>query len=60
MSQKTYQRYTPEFKEQALGRLALGKPVSEVAKDLQISDNLLYALCALRRENAASRSRTTF
>jgi len=42
MSQKTYQRYTPEFKEQALGLLALGKPVSEVAKDLQISDNLLY------------------
>jgi len=52
MSQKTYQRYTPEFKEQALGLLALGKPVSEVAKDLQISDNLLYALRALRRENA--------
>ena len=52
MSQKTYQRYTPEFKEQALGLLALGKPVSEVAKDLQISDNLLYAWRALRRENA--------
>lgn len=42
MSQKTYQRYTSEFKEQALGLLALGKPVSEVAKELQVSDNLLY------------------
>lgn len=42
MSQKTYQRYTAEFKEQALGLLALGKPVSEVAQELQISSNLLY------------------
>ncbi len=30
MSQKTYQRYTPEFKEQALVLLCLGKPVAEV------------------------------
>ena len=52
MSQKTYQRYTPEFKEQALGLLRLGKPVSAVAKELQVSDNLLYALRALRRDNA--------
>ena len=44
MSQKkNYQRYTPEFKEQALGLLALGKPVAEVAQELQISTNLLYA-----------------
>jgi transposase len=42
MSQKTYQRYTPEFKEQALGLLALGKPVTDVAQELQISTNLLY------------------
>ena len=42
MSQKSYQRYTPEFKEQALGLLALGKPVTEVAQELQISTNLLY------------------
>ena len=52
MSQKTYQRYTPEFKEQALYLLRLGKPVSKVAKELQVSDNLLYALRALRRDNA--------
>ena len=42
MSQKTYQRYTTEFKEQALGLLALGKPVTEVAQELQMSTNLLY------------------
>ena len=43
MSQKTYQRYTPDFKEKALGLLALGKPVADVAQELQISSNLLYA-----------------
>lgn len=43
MSQKRYQRYTAEFKEQALSLLALGKPVSEVARELQVSDNLLYS-----------------
>jgi hypothetical protein len=30
MSQKTYQRYTSEFKEQALALLSLGKPVVDV------------------------------
>ena len=43
MSQRAYQRYTPEFKEQALGLLSLGKPVADVAQELQISSNLLYA-----------------
>ncbi|RFC47529.1 MAG: transposase [Verrucomicrobia bacterium] len=42
MGQRSYQRYTPEFKEQALGLLALGKLVAEVARELQISSNLLY------------------
>ena len=49
MNQKTYQRYTPEFKEQTLGLLRLGKPVAEVATELQVSDNLLYGWC---RDNA--------
>jgi hypothetical protein len=31
MSKKSYQRYTAEFKEQALGLLRTGKPVAEVA-----------------------------
>lgn len=43
MSQKRYQRYTPEFKEQALGLLGLGKPVAEVAAELQTSADLLYS-----------------
>jgi transposase len=43
MNQKRYQRYTAEFKEKALGLLALGKPVAEVAQDLEISTNLLYS-----------------
>lgn len=43
MSQRTHQRYTPQFKEQALGLLSLGKPVADVAQELQISSNLLYA-----------------
>jgi len=43
MSQRTYQRDTPEFKEQALGLLSLGKPVADVAQELQSSSNLLYA-----------------
>ena len=43
MSQRSYQRYTPEFKEKALGLLHLGKPIAEVAQDLEISTNLLYS-----------------
>lgn len=42
-SQRPYQRYTPDFKEKALGLLSLGKPITEVAQDLQISTNLLYS-----------------
>jgi transposase len=42
MSKRTYQRYSSEFKEKALGLLSLGKPVAEVAEDLQITSNLLY------------------
>jgi hypothetical protein len=43
MSQKTYQRYSNEFKDKAVALLGLGKPVSEVARDLQVST--LAALC---------------
>lgn len=43
MSKRTYQRYTAEFKEKALGLLSLGKPIAEVAADLEISTNLLYS-----------------
>ena len=63
---KTKRKYTTEFKEQAIGLMSLGKPVAEVARDLEVSANLLYnwrqqaegelseavTLRVLRRENA--------
>jgi transposase len=39
---KTKRKYTTEFKEQAIGLMSLGKPVAEVARDLEVSANLLY------------------
>lgn len=39
---KTKKKYTAEFKEQALGLMSLGKPVTEVSRDLEVSANLLY------------------
>jgi transposase len=42
MNSKPRNRYTAEFKAQALELLTTGKPVTEVAKDLCISTNLLY------------------
>lgn len=35
--------YTTDFKAQALELLATGKPVSELARELGISSNLLYS-----------------
>jgi transposase len=35
-------RYTAEFKTQALGLVSVGKPVAEVARDLGISEGVLY------------------
>jgi transposase len=42
MKMKTRKRYTDEFKAQAVELAKLGKPVSEVAKDLQITADLVY------------------
>ena len=39
---KTKKKYTAEFKEQALGLMSLGKPVTEVSRDVEVSANLLY------------------
>jgi transposase-like protein len=36
-------RYSAEFKAQAIGLVEMGKPVSEVAQDLEISEGVLYA-----------------
>ena len=42
MSKKAYQRYTQEFKDKAVGLLNLGKPVAEVAQELEVSTSMLY------------------
>jgi transposase len=43
MKSKPRRRYTPEFKAQAVAMLQTGKPVSQLAQELGISDNLLYS-----------------
>lgn len=43
MNQKTRRRYTSEFKAQAVELLEAGRPVPELAAELGISTNLLYA-----------------
>ena len=43
MKSKPRKRYTPEFKVQALQLLQVGTPVSQLARDLGISENLLYS-----------------
>jgi transposase len=42
MSAVTRKRYTAEFKAQAVGLVGVGKPVSDVARDLGISEGVLY------------------
>ena len=42
MNLKPRQRYTAEFKAQAVALLETGKPVTQVAEELCISTNLLY------------------
>lgn len=36
-------RYSAEFKAQAIGLVEHGKPVAEVAQELEISEGVLYA-----------------
>jgi transposase len=42
MNAVTKRRYTAEFRAQAVGLVGLGKPVKEVARDLGISEGVLY------------------
>lgn len=42
MERETRKRYTAEFKAQAVGLVGLGKPVLEVAEELEIGSSLLY------------------
>ena len=43
MTPVTRRRYTIEFKAQAVALVGAGKPVAEVAQDLEISEGVLYA-----------------
>ena len=43
MKSKPRKQFTPEFKAQAVALLQTGKPVSQLAQELGISDNLLYS-----------------
>jgi transposase len=43
MRAKSQRRYSAEFKEQAVKLLQTGRPVAELAEELGISANLLYA-----------------
>jgi transposase len=42
MSSVIKRRYTAEFKAQAVGLVGAGKPVKDVARDLGISEGVLY------------------
>jgi transposase len=42
MNTKPRQRYTAEFKAQAIELIATGKPVSQIAEELCIGSSLLY------------------
>src|SRR5271154_4949310 len=42
MEPVTRKRYTAEFKAQAVELVGLGKPVAEVARELEIGTSLLY------------------
>jgi transposase len=42
MTPVTRRRYTAEFKAQAVGLVKHGKPVTEVAQELEISEGVLY------------------
>ena len=42
MTTVSKKKYTAEFRAQAAGLVGLGKPVKEVARDLGISEGVLY------------------
>jgi transposase len=57
MNPKPRRRYTAEFKAQAIALLETGKPVSQLAQELGISDNLLYSwrLASQRAQGGSER-----
>ena len=42
MKTKERQKYTAEFKAQAVALMATGKPIAQLAQELCLSSNLLY------------------
>ena len=54
MEPVTRKRYTAEFKAQAVELVGLGKPVPEVAEDLEIGTGVLYRW--MRSEGAGGQS----
>ena len=42
MNDKPRQRYSPEFKAQAVELIGTGKPVTQIAEELCVGSNLLY------------------
>jgi transposase-like protein len=42
INDKTRQRYSPEFKAQAVELIYTGRPVTQIAEELCIGSNLLY------------------
>lgn len=53
---KTRRRFTAEFKQQAVDMVGNGRPVTEVAMDLEIGTDLLYRW---RREREAQSPQAT-
>jgi transposase-like protein len=60
MPRKTPKKFTNEFKATALELLGTGKPVREVAEDLGISIDLLYACWRCGGSVPASGPKMTF
>ena len=52
MTTVSRRRYSSEFKAQAVALVNTGKPVPEVAQDLEISEGVLYAW--VRQENGSA------
>src|SRR6188768_458708 len=53
MERETRKRYTAEFKAQAVGLVGLGKPVLEVAEELEIGSSLLYGWIQKKKSDGA-------
>ena len=60
MTVKTRKKYSQQFKDQVVALIELGKPVDEVARDMEISKDLVYAWRSCASGLPTSNWRTTF